>query len=248
MNVKDYRKQIESQLGTAASGAPAFENASPVQPQRWQEAIRLLGDPNVDASSRKDAAKVLQAGTFLGAQFAPYRAAYIAALRTAATAEDGELRKRALDALVNLKDEFARRSLVDGLREADRALVPPAVALGLLARDDHNSAVAVAREMLTSSTDAPTRAQAIRLLGADPTASDLLSNVMKDKSEFREVRRASAVALRGLAPRIFESDAREILSDASDYEDIKSTVGGALTRAGVSFDERPSRMPPGNKE
>jgi HEAT repeat protein len=185
--------------------------------------------------------QLLQAGTFLGAQFAPLRPEYIAALRAAATAVDPELRRSALDVLVNMKDEFARKKLLEGLQGIGEALVPPAAALGLLARDDHGSASAIARDLLTKSADGAIRAQAARVLGSDPGATELLSEIMNDKMEFREVRRASAVALKSLNPKLFEQGALDILKDGDDFKEIKSTVGGALGRDGISFDEVPSK-------
>src|ERR1039457_5578589 len=98
MNVKDYRSQVEAQLG--AVGSPGNANfASAVAPpeQHWVDAIGQLADPTLPAEVRKNAAQVLQAGTFLGEQFAPYRADYLVALRTAATDADPDLRRSALD-------------------------------------------------------------------------------------------------------------------------------------------------------
>ena len=85
MNVKDYRKQVEAQLGAAgSSGAASFAASAPPE-QHWADGIRQLADPDIAPAVRKNSALVLQAGTFLGAQFAPYYADYLAALRTAAT-------------------------------------------------------------------------------------------------------------------------------------------------------------------
>jgi HEAT repeat protein len=240
MNVKDYRKQVEAQLGAAGSpGDASFASTAASPEQYWADAIRQLADPTLAPEVRKDVAQVLQAGTFLGAQFAPYHADYLAALRTAATDADADLRRSALDMLVNFNDEFARQKLADGLRGIGEALVPQAAALGMLARNDHNSATAIARDLLTGGADVATRAQAVRVLGSDPAATELLAEIMKNKSEFQEVRRASAVALKGLNPQAFQAGAIDILRDASDFKDIQSTVGGALERAGISLDQSP---------
>lgn len=244
MNVKDYRSQVEAEFGAAGSpGNASFASTATSAEQNWADAIRQLADPMLPSEARKNAAQVLQAATFLGAQFAPYRADYLAALRTAATDADADLRRSALDILVNFNDEFARQKLADGLRGIGEALVPQAAALGMLARNDHNSAINIARDLLAGGTDVATRAQAVRVLGSDPAATELLAEIMKNKSEFREVRRASAVALKGLNPQAFQAGAIDILSDASDFKDIQSTVGGALERAGISLN-RSSLKPP----
>jgi HEAT repeat protein len=244
MNVKDYRKQIESQLGAAGPPAEAhFASAAAPSQQGWADAIKQLADPKLAPDVRTNAARFLQAGTFLGAQFAPFHADYLAALRTAATDADPDLCRSALDMLVNFNDEFARQKLVDGLRGTGQALIPQAAALGLLARDDHGSASAIARDLLGSSADIATRAQAVRVLGSDPAATDLLAGIMKNKSEFREVRQASAVALKGLNPQVFQDSAINILQDGNDFKDIQSTVGGALERAGISLNQSPLKAP-----
>jgi len=235
MNVKDYRQQVEAQLRSVRT---QFESAS--QPN-WTDALNQLSDPHADIGARRAALRTLQAGTFLGSQFAPVRPQYIAALRQAATDPDAGLRHAALDALVNLKDEFARQKLVEGLRDGEKALLAPAAALGLLARDDHGSASSLAREILASAADIATRAQAVRVLANDPSAKPLLSQIMSDKSEFSDVRRASAVALRALDSSTFATTARNILSDHRDFPEIKATVQGALERAGEPVDAAPKR-------
>ncbi|QND65438.1 hypothetical protein HB777_17035 [Mesorhizobium loti] len=245
MNVKEYRRQVEAELNAKAAsnarvsdfsakvvvGADTPDIRAAVSGENWDEAIKQLADPKLDEEARLVALQFLQAGTFLGARFAPYRAKYLAALRTAATsADDAELRHSALDILANLKDDFARQKLMDGLQGAGTALVSPAVALGLLARDDHGSISTLARDLLKSSTDVHTREQAARVLGSDPSAKNLLSELMTDKTEFSAVRRASAVALRNLDPGEFETNARSILADHGDFGEIKATVKGATDR------------------
>jgi HEAT repeat protein len=244
MNVKDYRSQVEAQLGAAGSpGIASFVSTAAPPEQHWADAIRQLADPTLPPDVRKNAAQLLQAGTFLGAQFAPYHADYLAALRTAAIDADTDLRRSSLDILVNFDDEFARQKLADGLRGIGEALVPQAAALGMLARNDHNSAITIARDLLAGGADIATRAQAVRVLGSDPAATELLADIMKNKSESREVRRASAVALKGLNPEAFQAGAIDILRDASDFKDIQSTVGGALDRAGISLGQSPLKSP-----
>jgi HEAT repeat protein len=235
MNVKDYRAQVEAQLGSASAAGPA-QTAAAGNPERaWQDAFATLANPVAAPSARREALQVLQSGTFLGHRFDPLRPRYTQALRDAATNSDQDLRHFALDTLVDLKDAFARQLLTDGLTGKIAALLPAPAALGLLARDDHVSASALAQDLLSKSVDAATRMQAARVLGADPKATDLLTNIMKNKDEFREVRSAGAAALKGLNPKLFQDSAIEILNDPHDFDDIKSTVRGALERAGVDL-------------
>jgi hypothetical protein len=221
-----------------------------VQPEKaWTEAIDKLADTTLDPGIRKAALELLQAGTFLGTQFAAFRADYLAALRAAAmdANADDDLRRSALDILVNLKDVVAREKLIEGLRGKIKELVPPAVALGLLARDDHGSVIDIAREVLTRVKDAHIRMQAVRILGSDPKSASLLQRLMQDKDEFKEVRKASAAALMSFDPKAFVDQAVNILRDGHDFDDIKATVKGALERAGIRVDLTPL-APPSNPQ
>jgi hypothetical protein len=233
MNVKDYRRKIESELAQL-DGKAGLESLAGTEHDGWQQAINQLQNPDLTTDLRIAALQRLQAGTFLGLQFESVRADYVAALRNVVTASDDKLRLAALDVLVNLKDDFARQKLQDSLRGIGQQLLAPAAALGLLARDDHGSAAHIARDLLFQSKDVPLRAQAARLLGGDPSAKGLLAALMQDKDEFREVRRASAVSLRNLDPSAFAQAAGKILADGSDFKDIKATVRGALNLAQTS--------------
>jgi HEAT repeat protein len=232
VNPKDYRRQVEEALKASSNVARRDVRASPglqAGPD-WARDLDELMDTARNAREREDALWRLQAGTFLVAQFAQYRPRYIQALQLAATDADQTLRHAAFDVLANNKDDFARRKLTEGLQDPEKALVSPAVALGLLARDDHGAATSLARSFLSADSDPATRAQAVRVLSADPASTSLLAERMGDKNEFREVRRASAVALRSLDPDRFRALAQNILADHNDFQEIKATVRGALER------------------
>ena len=232
MNPRDYRRQVEAERrASAPAGGPAAVTSPGLRAgPDWARDLDQLMDTARDPRDREAALWRLQAGTFLVGQFAQHRARYVQALQTAATDPDEALRHAAFDLLANIKDDFARRKLVEGLQDPGKALVSPAVALGLLARDDHGAATDFARSFLSSESDPATRAQAARVLAADPASGALLADRMRDKDEFREVRRASAVALRSLDPDSFRAVAQGILADATDFQEIKATVRGALER------------------
>lgn len=232
MNAKEYRRQIEAAQRAAA---PTVSRGAVAAPgvrggPDWAKDLEALMDSTRDPRAREAALWRLQAGTFLAGQFGQYRARFTQGLQTAATDSDEGLRHAAFDVLANQKDDFARRKLTEGLDDPSKALVSPTVALGLLARDDHGAATRFARTFLRGEHDPDIRAQAARVLAADPASSALLAERMGDKDEYREVRRASAVALRSLDPDGFRSLARGILADDSDFPEIKATVRGALER------------------
>ena len=257
MNIKEYRRKAESLLrdaGVTVGGsdtnpsvtqvdAAAFGAARP-EGDAWERALKILKDVSAEPAVRMTALQKLQAGTFLGAQFLLYRARYLKALREAALTGDGELRRSALDILANAKDEFARRLLTQSLEGLTPPIVPTAVALGLLARDDHGTAKVLARRIFAQDDSLDAREQAVRILASDPSSKSLLEEAMKNKSEFRQVRRASAVALRNLDPSMFAQTASLILDDENDFADIKASVAGAISRAGPASGSAPTTPSP----
>jgi hypothetical protein len=250
MKAKDYRLRIEAEMQPPADAEAVSPDAGatlvdPGESERWPLLIERLADSSAPAQERLAALKTLQAATFLGDAFDSCRAAYVAALRTAATDADAELRRRALDVLASMKDEFARDRILAGLTGAATPLVSAAVALGLLARDDHASASQIALDFLDRSDDRFTRAQAVRLLSSNAGAKQVFERLMASKSEFREVRQASAAALRNLDRPAFVAKAREILQDPSDFRDIHATLRGAFDRAGIPLPEPQARRAEG---
>lgn len=257
MNIKEYRRKAESLLrdaGVAVGDSVALPSAAQVdnagfgaaRPEAdvWERALSILEDKRAEPALRTAAIQKLQAGTFLGPQFRPYRARYLRTLREVALNGNSELRRSALDILANAKDEFARRLLTESLEGSIEPVVPTAVALGFLARDDHGTARSIARRVFAQSDSLDAREQAVRILASDASSKGLLEEAMKNKSEFRQVRRASAVALRNLDPLRFALTASLILDDESEFADIKASVAGAISRAGPAPGPAPIAPPP----
>jgi HEAT repeat protein len=65
---------------------------------------------------------------------------------------------------------------------------------------------------------------------------------MRDKDEDREIRQISAAALQAVKPKRFHEQAREMLLDKKEFDDIQATALTALTQYGdekaVANDER----------
>ena len=153
----------------------------------------------------------------------------LATLRKVAQDPNPELRQRVLGILVREKDGFAQKKLLEGLKNPDKALVPPEKALQLLSYDVHAEAYRVARAIVDKPPNDDAKREALRLLAADATAAPLFEKLLRDKNELREIRQISASALHALKPEKLQKHAREILLDASDYDDIKATSLTALT-------------------
>ncbi|WP_051383157.1 HEAT repeat domain-containing protein [Bradyrhizobium sp. WSM3983] len=233
MKAKDYREQVAARLGTATQATFAAPTTPEPPVVAWRAALASLSSPSSSADNRREALQLLQSGTFLEREFDPVRAEYVDALRRSTSDPSEDVRRYALGVLMSQKDDFARSRLVEGLQGTAAALLPPAAALSLLARDDHASIGAVANQILKSNTDPAVRMQAVRVLARDPSSVQGLEEILHNKDEFREVRRAGAVALKNLDPDRFVQSATTILNDENEFPDIKSTVGGALELDGI---------------
>jgi hypothetical protein len=197
-----------------------------------QAMLNVLGNKDEPIEVRLAALQALQAASFSVVAFEPCRGDYLATLRKVVDDPDPELRQRVLGILMREKDGFAQKKLIEGLRNPDKALVPPEKALQLLSYDVHADAYKVARSIVRRPPNDEARREALRLLAADATAAPLFEKLLRDKNELREIRQISASALHALKPEKLQQLAREILLDKSDYDDIKATSLTALTQFG----------------
>jgi hypothetical protein len=200
--------------------------------KKLQAMLNVLRDKNEKVPVRLAALQSLQAASFSVVAFESCRADYIATLREIAEDPDPELRQRVLGILAREKDGFAQLKLIEGLEDPSKALVAPEKALQLLSYDVHAEAYAVARDIIAQPPNEEARREALRLLAADATAAPVFEKLLRDKDEQAEIRQLSASALQALKPDKLQTHAREILLDASDYDEIKATSLTAMTQFG----------------
>jgi hypothetical protein len=181
---------------------------------------------------RLAAIDTLATAAFSVVAFEPCRKDYIATLREVVQDPNGDIRQSALDLLAGQKDGFAQKKLLEGLQNPEKALVPPEKALQLLSYDVHAEAYSAARDIVKKPPNDDARREALRLLAADASSAPLFEKLLRDKNELREIRQISASALHALKPEKLQEQAREILLDKSDYDDIKATSLTALTQFG----------------
>lgn len=199
-----------------------------------QAVLKVLSNQDEPIEVRFAALESLQAATFSVDVFAPYHADYIATLRKVADDPNPEMRQRVLGLLAREKDGFAQKKLLEGLKNPEKALVPPEKALQLLSYDVHAEAYSAARAVVSKPPNEDARREALRLLAADAKSAPLFEKLLRDKNELREIRQISASALHALKPEKMQEHAREILLDKSDYDDIKATSLTALEQFGDS--------------
>jgi HEAT repeat protein len=198
----------------------------------FQTMLQVLRNKEEPIEVRMAALQSLGAAAFSVIAFESCRPDYIATLREVATDPNETLRKRALGILMRNKDGFAQKKLLEGLKNPDKALVSPEKALQLLSYDVHAEAYAVARDIVKKPPNELARREAIRLLAADGKSAPLFEKLLRDKKELREIRQIAASALQSLKPEALQQNARKILLDKSDYDDIKATSLTALEQFG----------------
>jgi len=206
-----------------------------------QSMLTMLTNKDEPIEVRLAALQSLQAASFSVIAFESCRSDYIAALRKVATDPDPELRQRVLGILAREKDGYAQKKLLEGLQKPEKALVPPEKALQLLSYDIHAEAYPVARAIVNKPPSDTARREALRLLAADAKSAPVFEKLLRDKDEDAEIRQISASALQGLKPDKLQQNAREILLDDSDHDEIRATSLTAITQFGdeeeVSKDE-----------
>src|SRR5262245_17672418 len=224
----DDRKPVAQRVAAIAEAPLAVCESD----QDLQAMLKVLANKDEPIAVRLATLQALQAASCSVVEFEPCRGEYLATLRKIAADPDPELRQRVLGILMREKDGFAQKKLLEGLKNPDKALVPPEKALQLLSYDVHADAYAVARSIVDEPPNEEAKREAVRLLAADATSAPLFERLLRDKNELREIRQISASALHALDPEKLQKHAREILLDAQDYDDIKATSLTALTQFG----------------
>jgi len=197
-----------------------------------QKMLAVVRNKDEAVQVRLAALDTLATAAFSAVKFESCRNDYIAALREVAEDPSQEIRESALGLLAGEKDPFVQKKMLEGLKNPQKALVPPEKALQLLSYDVHTEAYAVARDIVKNPPSETAKQEALRLLAADAKSAPLFEKLLRDKDEKREVRQLSASALNALNPDKLQEHAREILLDDSEYEDIQATSLTALKRFG----------------
>ena len=200
--------------------------------QSLQAALNVLRDREQPIKVRLAALQSLQAATFSVIEFEPYREDYFATLRELVDDPDDELRQRVLGILAREKDAYVQKRLLEGLQDASKALVPPEKALQLLSYDVHAEAYPLAREIVNKPPNPEAKREALRLLSADASSAPVFEKLLRDKEEDRDIRQMSAAALQTVKPKRFQEQARELLMDKNEYDDIQATALTALEQFG----------------
>jgi len=199
-------------------------------PELIDTLLELLRDPSVPADQRRAILNVLQQLSFRMVLFPGKRPDYLATLRSIIEDSDAQLRRRAIGILAREQDEYVQRRLIEGLEGRARALVPAAKAIQFLGYDVHAEYFPLLRRIIEQPPSRAAKREAVRLLAADPASSDLLLAILNDQREDPGIRRIAAIALQSLAPDRFEAQARRIVLDDAEDDELRALSISALTQ------------------
>ena len=198
--------------------------------ENLQASLSVLRDQKQPIKVRLAALQSLQAASFSVIEFESAREDYFATLREIIDDPNEELRQRALGILAREKDAYVQKRLLEGLQNPDKALVSPEKALQLLSYDVHAEAYPIARAIVNKPPSPEAKREALRLLSADASSAPVFEKLLRDKNEHREIRQISAAALQAVKPEKFAQQARELVLDKNEFDDIQATALTALTQ------------------
>jgi HEAT repeat protein len=191
--------------------------------------LELLRDGTMPTDARIAVLNLLQQINFRMASFPAIRPDYLATLRSIIADPDVQLREQAISILAQQKDEYVQRRLIEGLEGRSVPLVPATMAIQCLGYDIHAEYFPLLRRIIEDPPSRAAKEEAVRLLAADPDATDLLLSILQNRSESPEVRKLSAIALRAAVPDQFAEQARRIVFDDEEEEELRVLSVVALT-------------------
>jgi hypothetical protein len=161
-------------------------------------ALERLGDPHETPSVRLAALGLLKQLAISSPTFPDWRPVFLVALRAARS--EPELRAPALEVLTQEGDRDTQEVLLAGLREPEKALVPPEQALRLLSNDPHADARGMAAEVADHPPSEAALRQALKALAGDPQSAARFRTLLADGRQSTAVRQLAATALHNVDP------------------------------------------------
>jgi len=208
-------------------------NAKVNDPDFIETNIRLLEDPNNDEKVRLTSFNLLSNLSFSSKQMAASKAAFVSTLRKVVEDPVVSLREMATEVLAVNKDESIQQRLVDDIKANRSTLVPRLKAIQLLRYDIHGNHYPVVKDILLSrDATEPEKVAAVHVLANDPSAKDLLVDILKDKQQLKKVRVATVSALQAINPEAFVSAAKQIVLDDKEDKSLRAvTLNGIMLHA-----------------
>ncbi|MEM9557200.1 MAG: hypothetical protein AAGC60_23275 [Acidobacteriota bacterium] len=194
-----------------------------------QTLLDLVTDQAEPAELRSGVLRIIGQLRFSSVTLNARRPELIDALRSLIDAPDLAVRRDAVEMLSQEKDEYAQRRLLDSLDSGEPLAGSLEKTIQLLGYDIHADYYPLLRDIARTADTPEARREAVRLLAADAQSVDVLQEILRNRDEDQQVRRASASGYLSLDPQGFERDAREIVFDESEDDEVRAATLSALT-------------------
>jgi hypothetical protein len=194
-----------------------------------QALLSLVGDASEPPDLRAGVLRIIGQLRFSSVRLNERRADLIETLRPLIDEPDLTLRQDVLEMLAQEKDEYVQRRLLESLTSGAPLAGTLEKTVQLLGYDIHAEYFPILRQIAKTASTPEARREAVRLLASDVGSVDMLRDILRDKNEDQQVRRASANGYLSLDPQGFEKQAREIVFDQGDNDDVRAASLSALT-------------------
>jgi hypothetical protein len=149
-------------------------------------------------------------------------------LRTLTSDSDPDIRNAAITRLAMRGDPASRQRLIDGIRQPQRAVLPEAEALGVLAPRPDSAVIALAQELLTTRPDGPTRTIAARIAAGAETGRRELFRLLGDARTSTQLRIVALQALIVYDAAAIARATAPIVTDESASDSLRVAIIEAL--------------------
>ena len=206
-------------------------NQAHVEESILQEAIRAIEECEGSGKIASTAMVILQLAEISSPLlYEKNSASYKNALKTIIEKDNKSLRLSALETLALEKDDYAQRRLIESLEKKDHNFIAPEIAIQLLSYDLHADHFPLLRRIAKDAPNPIAKKEALRNLGNDEKAKDILVEVAGDGNEDRETRHAAVTALHSLHPEIATEHSKKIIieEEGEHLDDLKTALLNTL--------------------
>ena len=225
MNYAEYRNQFQVEIESSEEVEQDEQDIMGIASNeaKIDELINSLNDDGVAAEEKSETISTLDAVSIFSPVFNLKMPEYINALRGLMEDEDQNLREQALGTLSVMKDEVAQDRLRQDLesdKPEEERLVPTHHAIAMLGHDEKALDFALLRKVAENPPNDESLMAAVRHLGDDKEAVEVLKAIMEDESNPIEVRCMIPGMLSRHNPSAFADSARKILANADAEHEL----------------------------
>ncbi len=189
-----------------------------------EKVLAILANENSPVVLRNTAMVVLRGLRFSSLLFLNKKPQYLTVLRQLINSNLESLKMPAMEELAQRNDSILQEKLVQGLKTGSNEITSAENAIQLLSYDTHGSFHNLLLEIAENPPSKGALKEALRNLGTEPKAKDILIKTLEDNSEDPEIRHVSATSLVNLDKTKMESISKNLILDTGVNEELKTAL------------------------